>query len=331
MAEQYPSDAVLEALAGTADAAAAVEYPAEDTDPWLIAANKLTYRLLDVARRAGDLRVYKDGDLTFGVRAGRWYDGTTARAYAGATDQALTDDATNYIYLTAAGVLTVATSGFPDPADTAFIPLAEILAADGAYDFADITDYRGAAMFRPAGPTSRDMLAAETATLAIPPAAFRATADGDALPLATQTSGGDLGFVAGTHGAGGPVLGGSASTDSQTYAARVQAGLPPQYVAGGDISLVVRVIVDSAPQVAATLDASVVAVADGEAGGDLYAGAAAAIGEAWANATFAIDPTGLVAGDTLDIVLTVAIDDTGGAGTSVVSIGGVTLEIEAKG
>ena len=61
----------------------------------------------------------------------------------------MTNNATNYIYLTAAGVLTKNTTGFPTPSTTPFIPLATILTASGTYDGrdssegGDITDYRG--------------------------------------------------------------------------------------------------------------------------------------------------------------------------------------------
>ena len=94
------------------------------------------------------LRVYKDGDLTFGVRAGTFANGDTMVDYAGATAQALTNNATNTVYLTAAGALTVNTTGFPDPSATPHVPLATIVTAAGTYDVDDITDFRSRAMFQ---------------------------------------------------------------------------------------------------------------------------------------------------------------------------------------
>jgi len=65
MSELYPSDADLNALSGTADAEQGVAYPTIFESPYYTTFYKMLYRLLDVARRAGDLRVCKDGDLTF--------------------------------------------------------------------------------------------------------------------------------------------------------------------------------------------------------------------------------------------------------------------------
>jgi hypothetical protein len=147
MTELYPSDEVLNALSGTADGEQEVPFPAIGESPYYTSFYKMLARLLDVARRGGDLRAYKDGDLTFGVRAGLFNDGDTVRSYAGAAGQVLTNDATNSIYLLADGTLTVATDGFPVPSVTPHIPLAVITVADGTYDFADLVDHRGRALF----------------------------------------------------------------------------------------------------------------------------------------------------------------------------------------
>jgi hypothetical protein len=165
MSELYPSDADLNALSGTADAEQGVAYPTIFESPYYTTFYKMLYRLLDVARRAGDLRVCKDGDLTFEVKAGRYFNGDTAVDCAAASAQALTDDATNYIYLTAAGVLTVNTTGFPVPSVTPHIPLASITTGSasaagvsGEYSHEDITDYRGRAFLTTcSGLTAADM------------------------------------------------------------------------------------------------------------------------------------------------------------------------------
>jgi len=148
MTEVYPSDTELNALSATADTEQEVLYIPTGESPYYTSFYKMLYRLLDVARRAGDLRVYKDGELSFGVRAGRFMDGDTPRQFAGVEAQALTSNATNHVYLTANGVLTVNTSGFPLPSVTPHIPLATITTAAGAYAHGDITDHRGAAIFR---------------------------------------------------------------------------------------------------------------------------------------------------------------------------------------
>ncbi len=149
MAELYPSDAELNALSGTTDSEQEVLYVTTGESPYYTSFYKMLQRLLKVARRAGDLRVFKDGDLTFGVRPGRYYNGDSWVNYSQVLAQTLTNNATNRSYLTAAGVLTVNTTGFPVPSVTPHIPLATIVTSAGAYDGRDaseggnITDYRG--------------------------------------------------------------------------------------------------------------------------------------------------------------------------------------------
>lgn len=154
MAEQYPTDVTLNALSGSADDEQEVAYPTIAESPYYTSFYKMLYRLLDVARRGGDLRVFKDGTSTFGVRAGKVMVGDTGVEFDQASGQSLTNDATNYIYLTAAGALTVNTTGFPDPSTTPHLPLATIAVGSeseaqvsGEYDFVDITDYRGRGIF----------------------------------------------------------------------------------------------------------------------------------------------------------------------------------------
>jgi len=165
MSELYPSDADLNALSGAGDDEQDVLYVPIGESPYYTSFYKMLYRLLDVARRAGDLRVYKDGELTFGVRAGRFVHGDSSVDYAGTTGQSLTNNATNYIYLTADGTLVVNTTGFPVPSVTAHIPLATIKTGSesqagesGSYAHADITDYRGRAIFQLCGASQANLL-----------------------------------------------------------------------------------------------------------------------------------------------------------------------------
>ncbi|NLF33263.1 MAG: hypothetical protein GX591_20550 [Planctomycetes bacterium] len=153
MAETRLTDAEADALAGTTDAATNYVYPTIGEEPWYTAELRRIAHLLEILGRAGDLRVYRDGDLTFGVSPGEFMNGDTAVAYAGTTEEDLTDDDVNYIYLTDAGVLVVNTTGFPTPSVTAHVPLAEIAVGtasaagvSGTYAIADITDRRGRAM-----------------------------------------------------------------------------------------------------------------------------------------------------------------------------------------
>jgi hypothetical protein len=156
MTELYPTDAQLNALSGTSDSEQEVLFVTTGESPYYTSFYKMLQRLLNVARRAGDLRAYKDGDLTFGVRAGRFMNGPVAVNYAGAGAQALADNSINYVYMTSAGVLAVNQTGFPDPSLAPHVPLATIgtgsqsaAAIGGKYDQSDITDYRGRGMFKP--------------------------------------------------------------------------------------------------------------------------------------------------------------------------------------
>lgn len=138
---------------------------------------------------ANELRVVKDGALTYGVFAGKFMDGTTERNYAGSAENALTDDATNYIYLTAAGTLTKNTTGFPSEATTPHIPLATILTASGAYAHTDITDCRGRAMW-----SVLTGITAATLQDRIPTITLSGTDDGDGtgyMELQVKDSGGN--------------------------------------------------------------------------------------------------------------------------------------------
>jgi len=150
MTEQYPSDDELAALSGTTGSAGEV-YPSQNANPWATA----EYKFKDQVGRAlvplTALQVYKDGDLTFGVRAGQFVNVNATVSYVASTDNALTNNATNYIYIVRDGTLTVSTSSFPVPGVTPHLPLAEIVTAAGVYDVTDITDRRTRSMFKIVG------------------------------------------------------------------------------------------------------------------------------------------------------------------------------------
>ncbi len=157
MTEQYPSDAELNALSGTTDSEQGVVYPSIYEAPYYTTFYKMLSGLLNVSRRGGDLRIFGDGTLSFGVRAGNFFNGDSVVNYAGAAEQSLTDNSTNYIYLTAAGTLTVNTTGFPVPSVSPHIRLATIVTASGTFDLSDIIDYRGTSFLSVAGAASGNL------------------------------------------------------------------------------------------------------------------------------------------------------------------------------
>jgi len=149
MSETAETTAVADALSGTTHSATDIVFcTIGDSAYYTEDYQKEAVMLRILGQLPSSLRVFKDGDLTFGVRAGYFLDGDTLRTYAGADAQALTDDATNYIYLTSAGVLTVNTTGFPTPSATPHVRLATILTASSVYNAdTSVTDYRSTSAF----------------------------------------------------------------------------------------------------------------------------------------------------------------------------------------
>lgn len=147
MTETYPDDASLLAL--NRDDATGVEYIPTGRSPYYLEFRRLVYRLLRAAERANDFRVYADGDLSVGVRAGRCVIQNTPIGFAGAQGVAVPADAATWLWLDAAGALQSGAAGFP--ADrSAFIPLARVTA--DAASITDVEDRRGEAFLNPSTP-----------------------------------------------------------------------------------------------------------------------------------------------------------------------------------
>jgi len=151
MSEIQLTDAEANALHGTTDSDTDFKYHSPGDAGYFTEGQRQRHRMLTIAKAISNaLRVYRDGTLTFGVRAGTVGDGETAQAYAGSAANELTDDTTNYIYLdidSDALRLVCNTTGLPDASATPHIPLATIVTADGGYGFDDITDLRASAVF----------------------------------------------------------------------------------------------------------------------------------------------------------------------------------------
>jgi hypothetical protein len=141
MSEVYPSDNELLNL--QSDAETGVEYIATGTAPYYLHFRKLLYRLLLGMRRANDLRVYDEGGLDIGVKAGKFWLGTDLIEYASSSGNTLADDKPNiYVYLDAEGdLVTNEYGGFPNMTATPHVRLAVVTTIDG--DVSSITDCRG--------------------------------------------------------------------------------------------------------------------------------------------------------------------------------------------
>lgn len=141
MAEVYPSDNEL--LNIQSDSETGVEYISTGTAPYYLEFRKLLYRLLLAGRRGNDLRVYDEGDLEIGVKAGKFWVGTALIDYPGSSGNTLADDKSSiYVYLDSSGnLVTDEYSSFPDMEAAAHVRLATVTTSGG--DITSITDCRG--------------------------------------------------------------------------------------------------------------------------------------------------------------------------------------------
>jgi len=140
MGEVYPSDNELLNL--QSDTETGVEYISTGTAPYYLHFRKLLYRLLLGSRRANDLRVYDEGGLDVGVKAGKFWLGTDLISYEGSTGNTLADNEANIcLYLDADGTLvTDEYDSFPDMATTPHVRLAVVTTSGG--DITLIVDSR---------------------------------------------------------------------------------------------------------------------------------------------------------------------------------------------
>lgn len=150
MTETYPSDNEL--LNMQSDTETGVEFIATGQAPYYLQFRKLLYRLLLAAKRSNDLRVYDEGGLNIGVKAGKFWLGTQLVSVEGSSGNTLADNKDNiYVYLDSNGnLITNEYSGFPEMAATAHVRLAVVTTSNG--DIESITDVRcGHNIFIPYG------------------------------------------------------------------------------------------------------------------------------------------------------------------------------------
>jgi hypothetical protein len=145
----------------------------------------------------------------------------------------------------------------------------------------------------------------------------------------------DMGLITGTPGTDAPTLQGvdfgGTTTDEKAAFTFV---LPPEYVAGESITLRVRAaMLTTVSDGTATVDAEVFKEnGDGGVGSDICATAAQSINSLTpANKDFTITPTGLVAGDVLQVRLSFVGSDTGNVGVMIPEISKVSMLLDVKG
>lgn len=144
MAEAHPSDNTLLNL--TSDSETGVEYIETGKAPYYLEFRQLLYRLLLATKRANDLRVFDAGGLNIGVKAGKFWDGTTLRSYSGAGGVALADDKEHiYVYLDASGSLVTDEYTSWPAATVNHVRLADVTTSGG--DITCLVDARDHHMF----------------------------------------------------------------------------------------------------------------------------------------------------------------------------------------
>lgn len=181
---------------------------------------------------------------------------------------------------------------------------------------------------------ARSKLATDTATLSlsVPISALR---DATGLPLGTAELAGGFNVSLSAN-----VLVAQAEiADNETEVSTVyaQVSLPPEYKAGGAITVRLPCTIvktGAAVDNGSTIDLNVYKQTNGAVGSDLCATAAqtfAAV-DTWYNKAFTVTPTGLVAGDVLNLVITSSVvDSEAGAGTLRLNLDVPQLLLDIQG
>lgn len=145
----------------------------------------------------------------------------------------------------------------------------------------------------------------------------------------------DMALITGTFGTDAPTLQGvdfgGASTDEKAAFTFI---LPPEYVDGQTITLRIKAaMLTTVSDGTATVDVQVhKRDANGAVGADLCATAAQSINSLTpANKDFTITPTGLVAGDVLEVRVEFGGSDTGNAGVMIPEISDIRFLLDIKG
>ncbi|MEX0745368.1 MAG: hypothetical protein WD118_07170 [Phycisphaeraceae bacterium] len=154
MAERYPNDAELLAL--TEDVPTGVPYIPTGATPYHLLYRRMLHRLLRATERANDLRVYQDGDLSVGVRAGRCFVMDDVVVFNGAQQVELDASTTTWLWLDAQGQVQSSGEGLPSDRGT-FISLARVITSASTID--SITDLRGEAMLASPSPSTLGLTA----------------------------------------------------------------------------------------------------------------------------------------------------------------------------
>lgn len=145
----------------------------------------------------------------------------------------------------------------------------------------------------------------------------------------------DLGLINGTFGTAPPTVGsGDVKASSTTRYARFQVALPECYDSGETVSISISAgMVTTIADTSCTVDVECYRLdKDAGIGADLCATSAQTINSlVFADKSFSITPSGFVAGDVLDVRITIACVDAATATAVKPTIGAIDLLCDIKG
>lgn len=179
---------------------------------------------------------------------------------------------------------------------------------------------------------TRTKMATETLAIEIPLAAWRVH---DSLqPLPATAASDDLGWYPGTYLTNSPLVRTQdvKALGAQTLRARCTIALPENYVSAGSVTIRARAgAVTTAADVSMTLDFEAAEIGDATPGSDLVTTAATSINNTtFANRDFVCTSAALVAGDTLDVRMTIAVNDGASATAVIAAISKTWLVLQVK-
>jgi hypothetical protein len=126
----------------------------------------------------------------------------------------------------------------------------------------------------------------------------------------------------------------TATTDngvSVTETAAFEFAVPAGYTAGDTITVRIRAKISALPTVASSNTVDITAKLRGDAGlgSDICTTAAQVTTTSMANYDFVVTPTGIVAGDVIEVVMTLAANDTGGTTNGIHTVSKIAVLIGA--
>ena len=167
------------------------------------------------------------------------------------------------------------------------------------------------------------------------PIPFQSLRNGDATVMDATGGGGKFSINSGGFGSGTMSIRSEAAAPGALTTSTLMFDfvLPPEYVSGGDVRLVLNARENDEAMGGTPLSAEVYkSDGSGGAGADLYnAFDNTLIPTSWQTCTAVVTATGLVAGDTLRVFVRLEVIDLGGGNGAQAEIDGMELQLDIKG